>query len=190
MPDPPQVVARIDVPSAYASLSIGPDHIKTQRGFFPRARSASDFETVFEGATLRLKEEQRYRTFVDLERIVGRLPCAIWHSSSGPREVTIWCSNDYLGMSQNTVVVRAMVDAARRLGTGSGGTRNIAGTNHPLVELERELADLHPEASAAWYSTSGYRCKPIQPIDDSAKLISELPDPFRRIETHNSLIEA
>jgi len=62
-----------------------------------------DFETVFESATLRLTEEQRYRTFVDLKRIASRLPCAVWHSKGGPREVTIWCSNDYLGMSQNSV---------------------------------------------------------------------------------------
>lgn len=61
----------------------------------------SDFETVFESATLRLKEEHRYRTFVDLERIAGRLPYAVCHSKDGPRDVTIWCSNDYLGMSQN-----------------------------------------------------------------------------------------
>jgi hypothetical protein len=98
------------VPSTYASKGIGPEPAKS--GDVLQSAVYCDFETVFESATLRLKEEQRYRTFVDLERIAGRLPCAIWHSSSGPREVTIWCSNDYLGMSQNTAVVQAMVEGA------------------------------------------------------------------------------
>ena len=145
-----------------------------------------DFETVFESATLRLKEEQRYRTFVDLERIAGRLPSAVWHSSGGPREVTIWCSNDYLGMSQNTAVVQAMVDTARRLGTGSGGTRNIAGTNHPLVDLERELADLHAKQAALVF-TSGYVANQSS-ISTIAKLIPNcliLSDELN----HNSMIE-
>ena len=146
----------------------------------------SDFETVFESATLRLKEEHRYRTFVDLERIAGRLPYAVWHSKDGPRDVTIWCSNDYLGMSQNTAVVQAMIDAARRLGTGSGGTRNIAGTNHPLVELERELADLHAKQAALVF-TSGYVANQSS-ISTIAKLIPNcliLSDELN----HNSMIE-
>src|SRR5712692_1442459 len=138
------------------------------------------------GATLRLKEENRYRTFVDLERIACRLPAAIWHSPGGPREVTIWCSNDYLGMSQNAAVVQAMVDTAIRLGTGSGGTRNIAGTNHPLVELERELADLHAKPAALVF-TSGYVANQSS-ISTIAKLIPNcliLSDELN----HNSMIE-
>src|SRR5713101_9689561 len=138
------------------------------------------------GATLRLKEENRYRTFVDLERIACRLPAAIWHSPGGPREVTIWCSNDYLGMSQNAAVVQAMVDTAIRLGTGSGGTRNIAGTNHPLVELERELADLHAKPAALVF-TSGYVSNETG-IATIAKLIPDcliLSDALN----HNSMIE-
>ena len=172
------------VPSTYASKGIGPGPAKS--GDVPQSAVYCDFETVFEGATLRLKEEQRYRTFVDLERIAGRLPCAVWHSSSGPREVTIWCSNDYLGMSQNTAVVQAMVDTARRLGTGSGGTRNIAGTNHPLVELERELADLHAKQAALVF-TSGYVANQSG-ISTIAKLIPNcliLSDELN----HNSMIE-
>lgn len=146
----------------------------------------SDFETVFESATLRLKEEHRYRTFVDLERIAGRLPYAVCHSKDGPRDVTIWCSNDYLGMSQNAAVVQAMIDAARRLGTGSGGTRNIAGTNHPLVELERELADLHAKQAALVF-TSGYVANQSS-ISTIARLIPNcliLSDELN----HNSMIE-
>jgi hypothetical protein len=100
------------VPSTYASKGIGPGPAKSGAGL--QSAVYCDFETVFESATLRLKEEQRYRTFVDLERIADRLPCAVWHSSGGPREVTIWCSNDYLGMSQNTVVIQAQTNPASR----------------------------------------------------------------------------
>jgi 5-aminolevulinate synthase len=79
-----------------------------------------NYETFFAGAVDRLREEQRYRVFEDLERIAGRFPYAIWRSSSGPREVVVWCSNDYLGMGRHPKVIGAMVEATTRLGTGAG----------------------------------------------------------------------
>ena len=104
-----------------------------------------DYQRRFNDAIDQLKREERYRIFADLERDASRFPLALWRPAGGktPREVTVWCSNDYLGMGGHQGVIEAGVAAARAHGAGAGGTRNISGTHHPIVELERELADLH-----------------------------------------------
>ena len=102
-----------------------------------------DYNAHFRAQLNRLKTENRYRHFVELERVVGRHPVALRHHDGGTQEVTVWCSNDYLGMGRHPDVISAMQDAAAAIGVGAGGTRNISGTHRPLVELEAELADLH-----------------------------------------------
>ena len=113
-----------------------------------------NYEQVFTNAVVKVKSQGRYRVFADLERIAGEFPYARNHGP-GPDRVVVWCSNDYLGQGENPAVIAALCDAARRMGAGSGGTRNISGTHHLHVALEGELADLHGKERALLF-TSGY----------------------------------
>ena len=145
-----------------------------------------DYDKSFQSAIAALKRERRYRVFADLERKAGQFPHALWNSPSGQRDVVVWCSNDYLGMGQHPNVIEAMCAAARTMGAGAGGTRNISGTNRALVQLEAELADLHGKEGALVF-TSGY----VSNHAGIATIARLLPDCLILSDAlnHNSMIE-
>lgn len=118
--------------------------------------SPLDYQSVFSAAIDRLHEEGRYRVFIDILRNKGAFPNArCFAGHNGPKPITVWCSNDYLGMGQHPDVIAAMESALHDVGAGSGGTRNIGGNTHYHIELEAELADLHGKSGALLF-TSGY----------------------------------
>jgi 5-aminolevulinate synthase len=114
-----------------------------------------DFDSIFRAQIDALKADGNYRTFAELERKRGDFPRAVNHKDGEVSDITVWCSNDYLGMGQHPAVVKAMVDCIQSCGTGAGGTRNISGTNHNHLLLEAELANLHGKEAALLF-TSGY----------------------------------
>ena len=114
-----------------------------------------NYSNIFKSYINKLKIEGRYRHFNEIERKVGKHPNASWISKSKKNDVIIWCSNDYLGMSQNELVMNSMIESVKKMGTGSGGTRNISGNSSAILNLENELADLHSKEKAVVFS-SGY----------------------------------
>lgn len=148
----------------------------------------TDHRVHFNNAIKRLKDEQRYRVFIDLERDADRFPIALWRPGGveAEREVTIWCSNDYLGMGAHPDVRDAVISAAQRHGAGAGGTRNISGTHHRIVELEQELSDLHGKEAALVF-TSGW----ISNLAGISTIASLMPDCLILSDAlnHNSMIE-
>jgi 5-aminolevulinate synthase len=114
-----------------------------------------DYDRIFQSAIERLHGEGRYRVFIDILRTRGQYPNARCFGGNGPKPITVWCSNDYLGMGQHPVVIEAMEQALHDVGAGSGGTRNISGNTHYHTELEAELAELHGKQAALLF-TSGY----------------------------------
>src|SRR6476620_6677190 len=145
-----------------------------------------DHEDLFRQHLEALHQEGRYRVFADLKRRCGSYPTADHFTVEGTRDVTVWCSNDYLGMSQHPAVRAAMHEAIETVGAGSGGTRNISGTTHYHVELEAELADLHGKEAGLLF-TSAYIANDAT-LSTLPKLIPGLVV-FSDEKNHASMIE-